>query len=146
MSEYDAYDASTYIGYLKRKNGGFKIVGGEEDNRIIKNRDHLLKELLGGLKQNKLNISRLPEYFSALEGKYIRNIMQGSSNNDAIIARQRTKKITEKTIKGGFNLYGDKVKNMLEINAPILYKKFEKNFKVVGGISKDANGIVKYQS
>ena len=63
--------------------------------------------------------------------KYIRNIMQGSSNTDAIEARQRTKKITEKTIKGGFNLYGDKVKNMLEINAPILYKKFEKKFKVV---------------
>ena len=138
MSEYDA---STYIGYLKRKNGGFKIVNGKEDNRIIKNRDYILKELLGGLKENKLNISRLPEYFSALEGKYIRNVMQGSNNTDAIEARHRTKKITEKTIKGGFNLYGDKVKNILEINAPILYKKFEKKFKVVGGkISKDING------
>jgi len=128
MSEYDT---STYIGYLKRKNGGFKIIGGEEDNRIIKNRDHLLKELLGGLKENKLNISRLPEYFLALEGKYIRNIMQGSGNIDAIEARQRTKKITEKTIKGGFKLYGDKVKNILEINAPVLYKKFERKFKIM---------------
>jgi hypothetical protein len=137
MSEYDA---STYIGYLKRKNGGFKIVSGKEDNRIIKNRDYILKELLGGLKENKINISRLPEYFSALEGKYIRNLMQGSSNTDAIEARHRTKKITEKTIKGGFDLYGDKVKNILESNAPILYKKFEKKFKVVGGrVSKELN-------
>ena len=145
MSEYDTYDASTYIGYLKMKNGGFKIVSGKEDNRIIKNRDYILKELLGGLKENKLNISRLPEYFSALEGKYIRNVMQGSNNTDAIEARHRIKKITEKTIKGGFKLYGDKVKNILEINAPILYKKFEKKFKVVGGrISKDIdNKLVK---
>jgi hypothetical protein len=139
MSEHDVYDASTYIGYLKQKNGGFKIVGGEQDNKIIKNRDYILKELLGGLKNNNLNISRFPEYFSALEGKYIRNVMQGSGNTDAIVARQRTKKITEKTIKGGFKLYGDKVKNILEINAPVLYKKFEKKFKVAGGVSTDIN-------
>jgi hypothetical protein len=130
MSEYDT---STYIGFLKRKNGGFKIVGGDQDNKIIKNRDYILKELIGGLKDNNLNISRLPEYFSALEGKYIRNLMKGPNDTIAIVARQRTKKITEKTIKGGYKQYGDKVKNILEIHAPVLYKKFEKKFKVKRG-------------
>ena len=44
------YDNTTYIGYLKRKNGGIKIVGGKEDNLILKNRDYILNELIGGLK------------------------------------------------------------------------------------------------
>jgi hypothetical protein len=122
------YDNTTYIGYLKRKNGGIKIVGGKEDNLILKNRDYILNELIGGLKEKKINISRIPDYFSALEGKYIRNVMQGSENKEAVEARRRIKKITEKTIKGGFNLYGDKIKNILEENAPILYKKFERQF------------------
>jgi len=122
------YDNTTYIGYLKRKNGGIKIVGGKEDNLILKNRDYILNELIGGLKEKNINISRIPDYFSALEGKYIRNVMQGSENKEAVEARRRIKKITEKTIKGGFNLYGDKIKNILEENAPILYRKFERQF------------------
>jgi len=129
------YNDSTYIGYLKIKNGGVKILPGNNDNKIIKSRDYVLKELIGGLKNNNLLINRYPEYFSALEGKYIRNVMCVSGGSECIEARNRIKKITNKTIKGGMKLYGDKIKNMFEINAPILYKKFEGNFKTKGGNS-----------
>ena len=126
------YNDTTYIGFLKIKNGGVKIIHGENDNKIIKLRDNVLKELLGGLKRNNISLYRYPEYFSALEGKYIRNVVHGSGN-DNIEARKRVKKITEKIIKGGMKIHGDKIKNMFEINAPILYKKFEGNFKYKGG-------------
>jgi len=127
------YDKSTYIGYLHIQNGGIKIIHGKEDRKIIKTRNFILKELIGGLREKELPINRLPEYFSALEGKYVRNKMCGSGNSECLEAKRRVKKVTEKTIKGGMKLYGDKVKNILEINAPLLYKKFEKRFKVKGG-------------
>jgi hypothetical protein len=131
------HNDSTYIGFLKIKNGGIKIIKGGIDTKIIKSRDYVLKELSGGLKRNELPISRFPEYFSALEGKYVRNVMCGSGRDTCIDARKRVKKITEKVIKGGMKLYGDKVKHMFEINAPILYKKFEHNFKRGGAAGSD---------
>jgi len=133
------YDKSTYIGYLHIQDGGIKIVKGKEDRKILKTRNYILKELMGGLKKKDLSINRLPEYFSALEGKYIRNKMCGSGSNECFEAKERVKKITEKTIKGGMKLYGDKVKNIFEVNAPILYKKFDKKFKIKGGIYKSFN-------
>ena len=129
------YNDTTYIGYLKVKKGGVKISYGENDNKIIKLRDNVLKELSGGLKENNLSLSRYPEYFSALEGKYVRNIMCGSANTECLEARRRVKKLTNKVLKGGVKIHGDKIKYIFEINAPILYKKFEGNFKYKGGDS-----------
>jgi hypothetical protein len=133
------YNDSTYIGFLKIKDGGVKVVQGGEDNKIIKSRDYVLKELSGGLKKNTLPLTRFPEYFSALEGKYVRNVMCGSGSSGCVEARKRVKKITEQTIKGGMKQYGDKVKNVFEINAPILYKKLKHNFKYRGGVAGEDN-------
>jgi hypothetical protein len=40
------YNKDTYIGHLKLKNGGMKIVEGEEDNKIIEERNTILKHLV----------------------------------------------------------------------------------------------------
>jgi hypothetical protein len=76
------YDMSTYIGYLKIKNNGMKIIPGDIDNKIIKNRDnilnHLNKVLSGGKQLKEKNIEK---YIRALGGKYIRNDMCISGNN-----------------------------------------------------------------
>jgi len=74
MSDILKYDQNTYIGFLKIKKGEMKIIPGEKDDIIIKNRDRILDHLdivLSGGK--KLREKNFEKYFKALGGKYIRN-------------------------------------------------------------------------
>ena len=48
-SSSEKYNKDTYIGYLKMKNGGMKIIPGENDNNIVARRDKILKHLELGL-------------------------------------------------------------------------------------------------
>jgi hypothetical protein len=53
MSKNTEYNKSTYIGYLKMKKGGMKIIPGEMDTNIINERNKILSHLdlvLGGQK------------------------------------------------------------------------------------------------
>jgi hypothetical protein len=78
------YNNDTYIGYLKLKNGGMKVIPGDMDNQIIQKRNNILskleKVLSGGDKLKEKNIEK---YFKALGGKYIRNDMCISGNTAA---------------------------------------------------------------
>jgi hypothetical protein len=80
-SKEPKYDKNTYIGYLKLMNGGMKIIPGEIDSKIIKNRDKILEHLhlvfSGG---KNLKEKNLEKYFKALGGKYMRQKLDKSNN------------------------------------------------------------------
>jgi len=69
------YNKDTYIGYLKMKKGGMKVIPGDIDKQIITKRNNILGKLedviYGGDKLKEKNIEK---YFKALGGKYIRMI------------------------------------------------------------------------
>jgi hypothetical protein len=79
------YHGGTYTGYLKIKNGGIKIIKGKKDDEICEERELIidyLKDIIS--KKEQLNVDDIPMdiYYKALEGKYIRNLMCPSNNED----------------------------------------------------------------
>ena len=135
MSSSSESSNKTYIGHVKSKNGGIKIIPGEKDVKILKKRDkilnHLEAVLSGGKSLKEKNISK---YFKALGGKYIRNDMCiGKDSNDC----RSGQKVS---IGGAHKLLKLSKKKDLEMNnvldtfkesAPVLYKKFES--RIEGG-------------
>jgi len=117
----------TYIGYLKIKNGGMKVIPGDIDNEIINKRNIVLekleKVLSGG---NKLKEKNLEKYFKALGGKYVRNDMCLSGN---IAGCKKAKQLSLGGANKLMELSKDKYsKELLEFKfkgaAPVLYEKY----------------------
>ena len=126
------FDKSTYIGYLKIKNGGMKILPGKLDNKILKNRNnilgHLNKVLSGGKVLKDKNIDR---YIKALGGKYIRNDMCISGD---ITNCKKGKNVSIGGAKKLIKLANDHdVINKFKRSAPVLYNKLYDNKK--GGMN-----------
>jgi hypothetical protein len=126
---------NTYIGYVKMKKGGMKIIPGDKDNKIISVRNkilgHLNKVFSGGKRLKEKNIKK---YFKALGGKYIRNNICSSGNNSNCKGGRNI------SINGAHKLLKLISKKNLPINsaletfkgsAPELYKKLE--HKLSGG-------------
>jgi hypothetical protein len=85
MNNKASYNKDTYIGYLKMKRGGMKIISGDIDNSIIDKRNkilgHLKKVLSGG---KNLKDKHINKYFSALGGKFIRSTIEGSERDKKV--------------------------------------------------------------
>jgi hypothetical protein len=123
----------TYIGHIKTKNGGIKVIPGEKDNRILEKRNKILNHLeivlSGGKSLKEKNIST---YFKALGGKYIRNdiCMNGDSynckggQNISISGAHKLLKLSKNS-----ELPMNKILETFKKSAPILYKKFESNIQ-----------------
>jgi hypothetical protein len=134
----------TYIGHIKSKNGGIKVIPGQKDNSIITKRNKILNHLdivlSGGKSLKEKNIKK---YFQALGGKYVRNDMCISGDNS------NCKSGRSVSVKGAHKLLKLISKKDLPINsaletfkgsAPQLYEKLET--KIKGGynaISYDDN-------
>jgi hypothetical protein len=124
-----------YIGHLKSKDGGIKVVPGHKDYAIIKKRNTILKHLENVLSGGKsLKEKNIDKYFKALGGKYIRNDMciSGYSNQCrdgqkvSIGGAHKLLKLAKKK-----NLKMDSIIDSFKESAPVLYKKFESN--IAGG-------------
>ena len=131
----------TYIGYIKMKKGGMKIISGDKDDKIISVRNkilsHLNKVFSGGKRLKEKNIKK---YFKALGGKYVRNDICSSGNNSNC---KGGKKISIEGAHKLLKLISKKnlpIENALEIfkgSAPQLYKKLEN--KLSGGFYSSNN-------
>jgi hypothetical protein len=122
----EKYDKTTYIGYLKKQNGGIKIIPGNKDDKIVSNRDkvlsHLTSVLSGGVKLKEKNVVK---YFKALEGKYIRDKME-NINNPSGGSKELYKdahKLIKLSIKKDLPL--ETTLNIFKGSGPELYKKLE---------------------
>ena len=135
MSENTEYNKSTYIGFLKVKKGGMKIISGEMDTNIINERNKILSHLdlvLGG--QKKLKEKNVEKYFKALGGKYVRNDICSAGDSHAC-------KLGKKISLGGADkllklcakkdLPMDNILNKFKGSSPSLYEKLEQ--KITGG-------------
>ena len=127
------YNSDTYIGYLKMKNGGMKIVPGHDDVKIINKRDqilnHLEKVLTG---EKRLKEKNIKKYFKALGGKYIRNDMCISGDSTNCNSGQKVSiggahKLLKLAKKKDMNM--DDILNIFKGSAPVLYSKFDDNIK-----------------
>jgi hypothetical protein len=127
------YNKDTYIGYLKMKDGGMKVIPGHDDNKIIEKRDKILNHLervfIG---EKRLKEKNIEKYFKALGGKYVRNDMciTGDSNNcngGQKVAIKGAHKLLKLSKKKDLNM--DQVLNTFKGSAPVLYKKFDQNIK-----------------
>jgi len=125
------YNKDTYIGYLKLKKGGMKVIPGDMDDNIIQKRNNILMKLEKVLSGGKsLKEKNLEKYFKALGGKYIRNdicisgdlsnckkgkkVSLGGANKLMNIASNKfSSSVIESTFKGA---------------APVLYQKYNKSY------------------
>jgi hypothetical protein len=119
------YNKDTYIGHLKLKNGGMKIVKSSDDDRIKKERNIVLEHLHKSLNGGKIDGGNLPTYYKALEGGYIRNLICPTDsktcsnfiNNNKMAAY----KLSKNALKNG---YANTLKTFKQ-NAPKLYKNLK---------------------
>jgi hypothetical protein len=128
------YDTSTYIGYLKIKNDAMKIIPGKIDNKIIKNRDNILNHLNNVLSGGKeLKEKNIETYFRALGGKYIRNDMCLSGNNDKCQSGKKVSMVgAQRLIEVVNNKYD--IDDKFKVNAPVLYSRIYNNKIKKGGM------------
>lgn len=133
MSSSSESNNKSYIGHIKTKDGGIKLIPGNRDNEIIQKRDKILKHLEVVLSGDKyLKEKNIPKYFKALGGKYIRNDMCiGGNSNDcrngqkvSIGGAHKLLKLSKKE-----ELSMDNILNIFKESAPVLYKKFEPNIE-----------------
>jgi hypothetical protein len=135
---------NTYIGYLKVKNGGIKIIPGEKDNKIISNRDKILNHLnlvlSGG---TKLKEKYIEKYFKALEGKYVRGNINNIHGGSEQIFKD-TDKLIKLTLKR--NIPIQNTLNLLKGSGSELYSKLESRLhNKYGGINNSRySGGVRY--
>ena len=138
------YNKNTYIGHLKIKNGGMKIIKDEHDKLIGKERNIVLKHLHDSLKGGNLDHTNIELYYKALEGGFIRALMCPGNNNDATCElanynnEKSAYKLSKHALKGG-NL---KVLKTFKHNAPKLYQ----HLKGSGQIKKLKYKRDKYQN
>jgi hypothetical protein len=119
------YNKDTYIGHLKLKNGGMKIVKSGDDNRIKKERNNVLEHLHKSLNGGKIDGGNLPTYYKALEGGYIRNLIcptdSKTCSNFIDNNKMAAYKLSKNALKNG---YANTLKTFKE-NAPKLYKNLK---------------------
>jgi len=132
------YNKDTYIGYLKIKNGGMKIVDGTEDEEIIEERNIILKHLVEIINDTLPLVNEyIILYAKALEGKYIRNHICKLSENDCKNEIDTVIKISKKLLKKAIKLKMYNVLYIFNENAPKLsiglkkyIKKLIKKYKI----------------
>ena len=133
MNSESKYNKDTFIGYLKIKRGGMKIIPGDIDDSINSKRNnviiHLKKVLSGGKNLKEKNIKK---YFKALGGKYIRGGMLGSAEDKESSVRNADKLI-KLSVKKDIPL--NKIFDIFKGSAPSLYKELE--HKIRGGLTED---------
>jgi hypothetical protein len=119
------YNKDTYIGHLKLKNGGMKIVKGDDDDRIKKERNIVLEHLHKSLNGGKIDADNLPTYYKALEGGYIRNLIcptdSKTCSNFIDNNKMAAYKLSKNALKNG---YANTLKTFKQ-NAPKLYKNLK---------------------
>jgi hypothetical protein len=132
-SSSEKYNKDTYIGYLKMKNGGMKIIPGENDNNIVARRDKILKHLELVLSGGKhLKEKNIKKYFNALGGKFLRNDMcisgdNPNCNNGKNISINGAYKLLKLINKKKIPI--DNAINIFKGSAPQLYEKLETKLK-----------------
>jgi len=123
-----SFNKDTYIGFLKMKNGGIKVIPGELDDKIIAKRNNILDKLENVLSGgDKLREKNIEKYFKALGGKYIRNDMCLSGNTEGCKkGKQQSLGGAIKLIELGTYRY---TPELLEYKfkgaAPVLYEKYK---------------------
>ena len=123
------YNKSTYIGYLKLKKGGMKIVPGHKDDLIINRRNDILNHLeLVFEGKKKLKEKNISKYFKALGGKYIRNDIcttsdKGNCKRGRNISIGGADKLLRLAGKNKFSM--ENVLSTFKGSAPSLYEKLE---------------------
>jgi hypothetical protein len=132
-SSSEKYNKDTYIGYLKMKKGGMKIISGYKDEQIIATRNKILSHLdivlSGGKRLKEKNIKK---YFKALGGKYVRNDMCISGDNsNCKNGRNVSVRGAHKLLKliSKKNLPIDSSLETFKGSAPELYEKLENKIK-----------------
>jgi hypothetical protein len=119
------YNKDTYIGHLKLKNGGMKIVKGGDDDHIKKERNIVLEHLHKSLNGGKIDADNLPTYYKALEGGYIRNLIcptdSKTCSNFIDNNKMAAYKLSKNALKNG---YSNTLKTFKQ-NAPKLYKNLK---------------------
>jgi hypothetical protein len=151
MSKNTEYNKSTYIGFLKMKKGGMKIIPGEMDTNIINKRNKILNHLdlvLGGHK--KLKEKNIENYFKALGGKYVRNdICSGGDSHACKLGKKISLGGADKLLKlcAKKELPMDNILNKFKGSSPSLYKKLEQKITgVKGGVVPDNISVVSSKS
>ena len=139
MNNKPQFNKDTYIGYLKIKKGGMKIIPGDIDNSIISKRNkilnHLKKVLSGG---KSLKTKYIGKYFTALGGKYIRSNIDGS-DKDKKVSISGAHKLLKYSSMNNFLI--EDVLTKFKGSAPSLYQELENIIK--GGLrnnNKDMYG------
>jgi hypothetical protein len=143
MNSESKYDKNTYIGYLKIKKGGMKIISGDVDDKIINKRDkvikHLKKVLSGGKSLKDKNIKK---YFKALGGKFVRSDILGLQNEKESSIRN-VDKLLKLAAKNNLKL--PHILDTFKGSAPSLYKELETNIIGSGEIESDTKSNVSYK-
>lgn len=136
------YNKDTYIGYLKLKRGGMKIVKGEEDDKIKKERNIVLEHLHKSLKGGELDYNNLETYYKALEGGYIRNLICPTNKNTCSNFINNNNNAAYKLSKHALKAGNFHTLKTFKYNAPKLYK----NLKGAGYIKRLKYKLDKYQN
>lgn len=135
------YNKDTYIGYLKMKRGGMKIIPGDKDEKIINKRNkilnHLEKVLSGG---KKLKEKYIGSYFKALGGKYVRNDMctgadNKNCNNGKLISLGGAHKLLKLAARKNFPM--DEILTKFKGSAPSLYESLENKISGIKGGNRE---------
>jgi hypothetical protein len=126
------YNKNTYIGHLKIKKGGMKIIRDHHDKLIGKERNLVLQHLHSSLTGGKLDINNIQLYYKALEGGFIRALMCPAhiSKQNCQLANKNHEmaayKLSKNALKGG-NFYTLKT---FKTNAPKLYQHLKGGGKI----------------
>lgn len=126
------YNKNTYIGHLKIKNGGMKIIKDDHDKLIGKERNIVLKHLHDSLNGGNLDHTNIELYYKALEGGYIRALMCPGGNDS-----ETCKNANYNNLKAGYKLSKHALKNgnfqalkTFKHNAPKLYQNLKDSGQV----------------
>ena len=128
------YNKETYIGHLKLKHGGMKIIRDAHDKQIGKERNVVLKHLHETLKGGNLDHNNIDLYYKALEGGFIRALICPGHNNSATCQKanyhnqKSAYKLSKHALKGGNHT----VLKTFKTSAPKLYQ----HLKDAGDIKK----------
>jgi hypothetical protein len=126
------YNKNTYIGHLKIKKGGMKIIRDHHDKLIGKERNLVLQHLHSSLTGGKLDINNIQLYYKALEGGFIRALMcpAHTSKQNCELANKHHEmaayKLSKNALKGG-NFHTLKT---FKTNAPKLYQHLKGDGKI----------------
>jgi len=130
--------SKVYIGNLKEKRGGIKIIPGDLDDKIISKRNKILNHLdkvISG--EKRLKEKNIKKYFQALGGKYVRNkiCISGDEPNcqqGKYVSLGGAHKLLKLITKKKFDI--NNTLNTFKGSAPQLFEKLET--KIKGGYKR----------